>query len=109
LFASLWVRGSGLSSGTLPPSPGAGIVPDTPNWLTGLALTWPAVEVVTVRARARVEAAQVKVAGARKREIAQAALSQLDGARVILEAARREVANTPIALSAARTAAAQAP
>jgi outer membrane protein TolC len=108
LFAALWVRGSGLSSGTLPPSPGAGIVPDTPNWLAGLCVTWPALEMVTVRARALVEAAQVKVADARRREITQAVISQLDGARVILEAARREAANTPIALSAARTAEAQA-
>ncbi|MCU1277159.1 MAG: outer rane efflux protein, partial [bacterium] len=83
LFAALWVRGSGLSSGTLPASPGAGIVPDTPNWLTGLCVTWPALEMVTVRARALVEAAQVKVADGRKREITQAVISQIDGARVI--------------------------
>ncbi|MCU1283099.1 MAG: hypothetical protein JWM53_6645 [bacterium] len=108
LFASVWVRGSGLNSGTLAPSPGAGILPDTPNWLTGLCLTWPALELVTVRARARVEAAQVKVADARKREITQAVISQIDGARVILEAARREAANTPIALVAARSTEAQA-
>jgi outer membrane protein TolC len=108
LFASLWVRGSGLTSGSLPPSPGAGIVPDTPNWLTGLCLTWPAVEMVTVRARARVETAQIKVADARKREVMQVVQSQIDVARVILEASRREAANTPIALSAARTAEAQA-
>ncbi|HEX9104783.1 MAG TPA: TolC family protein, partial [Polyangia bacterium] len=108
LFASLWVRGSGLGSGTLPPSPGAGIVPDTPNWLTGLCVTWPALEMVTVRARARVEAAEVKVADARRQEVVQAVLSQIDGARVILEAARREAANTPIALAAARSTEAQA-
>jgi outer membrane protein TolC len=108
VFAALWVRGSGLTSGMLPPSPGEGIVPDTPNWLTGLALTWPAVELVTVRARARVEAAQVRVADARKREVLQLVQTQVDSARQIVDAARREAANTPIALNAARAAEAQA-
>jgi len=108
VFASLWVRGSGLTSGTLPPSPGKGIGPDTPNWLTGLALSWPALELVTVRARARVEAAQVKVADARKREVMQAVQAQIDAAHQILDAAGKEAANTPIALEAARAAESQA-
>ncbi len=108
LFASLWMRGSGLTSGALPPSPGDGIVPDTPNWVGGLVLSWPAVEIVTVRARARVEAAQVKVADARKREVMQAVQTQIDSAREILDAARKEAANTPIALKAAEAAEAQA-
>ncbi|MCA1665210.1 MAG: TolC family protein, partial [Myxococcales bacterium] len=108
LFASLWTRGSGLTSGTLPPSPGDGLVPDTPNWLTGLVLSWPALELVTVRARARVEAAQIKVADARKREVIQAVQTQIDEARQILDAARKEAANTPIALNAARAAESQA-
>jgi outer membrane protein TolC len=108
LFASLWMRGTGLTSGTLAPSPGDGIVPDTPNWFTGLMLSWPAVEVVTVRARARVEAAQTKVADARKREVLQAVQTQIDSSRQILDAARKEAANTPIALTAARAAEAQA-
>src|SRR5262249_32129591 len=108
LFAALWIRGSGLTSGPLAPSPGEGIVPDTPNWLAGLCLTWPALELVSIRARTRVEAAKVKFAAARKREVMQAVQSQIDAARAILEAARREAANTPIAVAAARSAEAQA-
>jgi outer membrane protein len=108
LFAALWVRGSGLTSGALPSSPAAGFVPDTPNWVTGLMLTWPALELVTVRARNRVEAAQIKVADARQRDVMQAVQTQIDAARAILDAARKEAANTPIALGAARTAEAQA-
>jgi outer membrane protein TolC len=108
LFAALWIRGSGLASGAVAPSPGDGIVPDTPNWLTGLVLSWPAVELVTVRARTRVEAAQVKIADARKREVLQAVQSQIDAARAILDGARRQAANTPVAVAAARAAEAQA-
>jgi outer membrane protein TolC len=108
LFAALWMRGSGLTSGMLGPSPGDGIVPDTPNWLAGLCLSWPAVELVAVRARTRVEAANIKVADARKREVMQLVQAQIDASRAILDAARREAANTPIAVQAARSAEAQA-
>jgi outer membrane protein TolC len=108
LFASLWIRGSGLTSGPLPPSPGDGIVPNTPNWLLGLMLSWPALEVVAIRARSRVEAEQVKVADARKREVLQVVQTQVAEAHQILDAARKEAANTPIALNAARAAEAQA-
>jgi outer membrane protein TolC len=108
LLGALWVRGSGLTSGMVAPSPGAGIVPDTPNWVTGICLTWPALELVAVRARSRVEAAQVKAAQARRSEVMQAVQSQIDAARETLEAARRIAENTPIALKAARDAEAQA-
>ncbi len=108
LFAALWARGSGLTSGTLPPSPGDGIVPDTPNWSTGLVLTWPVLDLVTVRARARVEAAQVKLADARRADVAQAVRTQIDSARAILDAGRRVAENTPIALHAAQDAEKQA-
>jgi outer membrane protein TolC len=83
-------------------------VPDTPNWAAGLVLSWPALDLVTVRARSRVQAAQVEVAQARRREIEQAVQSQIDSARAVLDAARRVAQNTPIALQAARAAEAQA-
>jgi outer membrane protein TolC len=108
LLGALWVRGSGLNSGTLPPSPGAGIVPDTPNWATGICLTWPALELVAVRARSRVEAAQVKAAEAKRNDVMQAVQSQIDAARETLLASRRIAQNTPIALQAARDAEKQA-
>jgi outer membrane protein TolC len=108
LLATIWARGSGLTSGSLPPSPGDGVVPDTPNWLAGLVLSWPAVEMVTVRARSRVAAAQVMVTDAHRREVLQAVQTQVDSAKEILIAARKEAANTPVALNAARAAEAQA-
>jgi outer membrane protein TolC len=108
LLGALWIRGSGLSSPSLGASPGAGIVPDTPNWATGLCLTWPALELVAVRARSRVEAAQVKAAQARRTDVMQAVQSQIDAAREVLAASRRVAQNTPIALQAARDAEAQA-
>src|SRR5947209_3462776 len=96
-----WPSPPPCSSAPSRPRRGDGLAPDTPNWLAGLALTWPVVELVAVRARARVEAAQLDAAGARRREVEQAVRSQIEGARAILDAARREAQNTPIALQAA--------
>lgn len=108
LVGALWVRGSGLSSGSLPPSPGAGVVPNTPNWAAGLCLTWPALEVVAVHARARAEGAQIKAEEAHRADVEQAVQSQIDSAREVLSAQRRIAENTPVALQAARDAEKQA-
>jgi outer membrane protein TolC len=108
IVGALWVRGSGLTSGTLGPSPGNGIVPDTANWAAGLVVDFPVLDVVAVRARSRAQAAQVGVAQARRRDLEQAVQSQVDSARAVLDAARRVADNTPIAFQAARAAEAQA-
>lgn len=112
VVAALWVRGSGLTNGTaagsLPPSPNDGLTPDTPNWAAGLVLTWPALEVVAVRARSRAAEAQLDVARAQRADVDQAVQSQLDTARQVLDAAHRTAANTPVALHAARAAESQA-
>jgi outer membrane protein TolC len=71
-------------------------------------LTWPVLDLITVRARSRVETAQVKVADARRLEITQAVEAQLDASRAILDASRRVAENTPIALKAASDAEKQA-
>jgi outer membrane protein len=63
---------------------------------------------VTVRARSRVEAAQVNAATARRADVLQAVQSQIDSAREVLAASRRIAENTPIALEAARDAERQA-
>ena len=112
LFASLWVRGSGLSNGTtagsLPPSAADGFAPDTPNWAAGIVLTWPALDIVATHARARAAKAQLEVARAQQTDVQQAVQSQIDTAKNVLEAARRVATNTPIALNAARAAESQA-
>jgi outer membrane protein TolC len=108
IVGALWGRGSGLTSGSLEPSPGAGIIPDTPNWAAGLCLTWSALETVAIRARSRAEAAKVKVAEARRSDVMQAVQSQIDSAKEVLTASRRIAENTPIALQAARDAERQA-
>jgi len=108
VLAALWTRGSGLTSGVVEPSAGAGLVPDTPNMVAGLVLTWPALDVIKTRARTRVEAALVEQAGAARDDVAQAIETQVRLARDTLVAARRIAVNTAVELAAARAAESQA-
>lgn len=108
VVAALWVRGSGLSSGALAPSPADGLAPDTPNWAAGLVLSWPVLELLAVRARARVDSANVHFNEAIRDEVAAAVQSQIDAARATLDGARRIARYTPVALAAARASFQQA-
>jgi len=109
LVGALWARGSGYfpkADGS--PPPGHGLVPDTGNWAAGVAFTWPILDLVGTRARARAEAANVKLASARQEQLAQLIDAQLLGAAAIVDAAQRVAAQTPIAVNAARAAETQA-
>ncbi len=108
LAAALWVRGSGLFPGGLNLGDEQGLVPDTPNWAGGIVLSWPLMDIFAIRARERVEAANVKLSLSQTDETMQAIQSQIDSARAILDGARRVAENTPIALEAARMAERQA-
>lgn len=108
VLAALWTRGSGLSSGALEPSGGAGFVPDTPNFVAGLVLTWQPLDLIRARARTRVESALVQQASAARDDVTQAIVTQVRQARDTLVAARRVARNTAAELVAVRAAEAQA-
>ena len=103
LVAALWMRGSGLSG-----SPGAGLVPDTPNWGIGATVTWNFLDIPTIRARARSAEASHTAAVARRDEASLAVAGQLASAAAVLNGAVRVSKQAPAALSAARAAAEQA-
>lgn len=107
LCAALWTRGSGLpDNGTS--SPVNGLVPDTPNWAAGITFAWPILEAVRVRARVRVETANVQAETARRAELGQLVDAQLLSAAAVADGARRIATETPVALQAARAAETQA-
>ena len=108
VFGALWGRGSGFSLTGAEGGGSSGLSPDTPNWAAGVVLTWPALELVGVRARSRADAAQLDFAKAHEEEIAQAVQTEIDDARTILDGARRVAQNTPVALESARQAEKQA-
>jgi outer membrane protein TolC len=77
-------------------------LPDTPNWATGLVVSWPALEMFSVRARVRLSQAQTARQRAQREELSQTIKSQVDAARVTLDASTRVAEKSPVALAAAR-------
>jgi outer membrane protein len=97
---AVWVRG-----GDDPGGIGAdGLVPDVPNWVAGLVVTWPLLSGMTLAPQARVEEANVARGQARLEELIQHDQSLLVQAGALLDAAYRISDTTPLTLKAARDA-----
>jgi outer membrane protein TolC len=98
---ALFGRGSGaLLNGQF--DRGRGFYPDTMNWATGMTVTFPVFDIFGLRARRRIEAANISVEQARYDQVMQTLKTQDARARTLIEAARRFAANTPVQLRAAR-------
>ncbi len=102
LLAALWGRGSGLYD-----SPAAGLAPDIANWFVGITLSWNALEIPMVRARARLADASIAGAVAARDALALALSARVATASARLSGARAIAATTPVALAAAQSAEAQ--
>lgn len=81
-----------------------GLVPDTPNWASGISITLPVFDVIGIRARRRAEASNELAEKARLEQTMQALKAQDARAHALIEGARRVAENTPIQLNAAREA-----
>lgn len=79
-----------------------GLWPQTPNWASGLSVTFPIFDIASIRARRRVEASNEQVERARYDQIIQALTGQDARARALVDGARRIAETTPIQLQAAR-------
>ncbi|MHB8419138.1 MAG: TolC family protein [Myxococcales bacterium] len=102
---ALWGHGSAFPPS---PTPGGGLVPNSPSFAAGLVLSWPALSLFEIRARSRQAAALTERSRASQQRVAQAVAGQIDEARARLEGSLAVAAETPIALSAARVTEAQA-
>jgi outer membrane protein len=97
---AVWARG-----GNDPGGAGAdGLVPDVPNWVAGLVVTWPLLSGKTLAPQARIEEANVARGQARLEELIQHDGSLLSQAAALLDAAYRISDTTPLTLKAARDA-----
>lgn len=97
---AVWARG-----GNDPGGIGAdGLVPDVPNWVAGLVVTWPLLSAKTLAPQARIEEANVARGRARLEELIQHEQSLLVQANALLDAAFRISETTPLTLKAARDA-----
>jgi outer membrane protein TolC len=79
-----------------------GLLPDTPNWASGLTLTFDPFSIFSLRARQKVEAGNEALESARYDQVVQSLKAQDARARATLEAAQKIAANTPVQLEAAR-------
>ncbi|HEY2934062.1 MAG TPA: TolC family protein [Acidobacteriota bacterium] len=79
-----------------------GLLPDTPNWASGLTLTFDPFSLFSLRARQKVEAGNEALESARYDQVVQSLKAQDARARATLEAAQKIAANTPVQLEAAR-------
>jgi outer membrane protein TolC len=108
LVGALWLRGNGFFPGGLELGAAQGLLPDTPNWCVGVVAVWPALELFAVRARVHAASARGSLARARRDELAQALLAQLETARATLLGALRVARLAPASVTAAHAAAEQA-
>jgi outer membrane protein TolC len=81
---------------------GRGFYPNTFNWATGITMTFPVSDIFSLRARRKIEASNLVAEQARYDQIMQTLKTQDARARVLLEAAQKIAANTPIQLKAAQ-------
>ena len=85
-----------------------GLLPDTPNWAVGLALSFELMDFASVRAKRRMEQHHEQAEAATYDQIIQALTGKQSKARATFEATQRVADNTPVQVKAARDAETQA-
>lgn len=80
-----------------------GLGPDRSNWAVGVTATFPVFDILTIRARKAIEAANERAEAARYDQALQDLTGQQRQAQASLEGARHVAENTPVELEAART------
>jgi outer membrane protein TolC len=108
IAAALWGRGNGLFPGGAKLGYGQGLVPDTPNWAAGMVLSIPLLQFPEIRAGIDQETAKLKLAEARRDEVAQEIESELRQARAILDGSYEIARSTRVSVDSSRAALAQA-
>lgn len=108
------LQGAGYARGTGANPDGStlgganGLGPNIFNYGVGLSVSFPALEIKTIRAKVAEEAAKEKVESARQRKLQQDLNAERERAEARLAAARKIAATTPLRLEAARAAEQQA-
>jgi len=85
-----------------------GLAPTTQNYGLGLTVTFPVMDRFAIREQEAVQAASIRAGQAQYQVIAANLQGQFNAALATLAGARRVAANTPVGVSAARTAFEQA-
>ncbi len=85
-----------------------GLAPNTQNYALGFTVTFPAMDIVSIRAREAKQSANMRAEAARYQQIALDLKAQWNSAVATVQGARNVAANTPVEVAAARAATDQA-
>lgn len=113
-FPRFYLQGAAYARGTGAETNGErlggfnGLAPNFQNYALGFSVTFPIFDLPAVRAREAAQNATIRSQAARSEQIAADLKAQWNRAVATLQGARRIAANTPVQVSAARTAAHQA-
>jgi outer membrane protein len=108
IAAALWGRGNGLFPGGANLGFAQGVVPDTPNWASGVVVTIPVLQYPEIHAHNGLVAARARLALANRDLVIQQVQTQIDSARAILRNAYRAADEARISLQSSRAALRQA-
>jgi outer membrane protein len=106
--STVYGRGSGANTDGTTQTGLNGLGLDRSNWAAGLTVTFPALDIFSIRAQKQIAAANERAERARYDQTLDDLTGQLKQAQAALEGARRVAENTPIELRAARDAEVQA-
>ncbi len=107
LMANLYARGSGARVDSTTGGAIAGIGPNIGNWVAGFQITFPILELPSLRAKREAERKHLEGESARLDLVRLELNAHLEKARVALDSARRMAQQTPILVESARRAEAQ--
>jgi len=85
-----------------------GLLPETPNWAAGISVSFPLLDIFSIRAKRRAEASNETAERARYDQTVQNLKAQDARAQALMDAALRIAANTPVQLKAAQESALRA-
>lgn len=113
-FPRFYLQGAAYARGTGAETNGDrlgglnGLAPNFQNYALGFSVTFPIFDLPSIRARESAQSATIRAQSARSQQIAVDLKAQWNRALAALNGARRVAANTPVQVSSARTAVAQA-
>ena len=113
-FPRFYLQGAAYARGTGAETDGRllgglnGLAPTTQDYALGFTVSFPVTDIAAVQAREAAQSATVRAQAARSQQIATDLRAQWNRAVAALDGAKRIVANTPVQVSAARAATAQA-
>ena len=108
LQGALYARGTGAHPDGTTGGPAAGLGPNIQNWAVGFSMTFPALDIFSIRARQDIEKSSERAESARYDQVLQDLAGGVEKANAVLAGARRVARNTPIELEAARATEQQA-